>query len=209
MPHSTRYEALVLRAMNVGEADRLCILFTREGGRKAARARGVRKPNSRLGGTLLPFRHVTVELSESENHSSITGAVDRGDVPDSAGSFDTFVRLQQGVEFLLALTEDDEPLPRVFDLLLQFIRLNGDGPQALLPFHLRLLHLLGHMPESEEDLRYALLSDEESRAYIQACARIEDLTMLIDLCPNNTELPRFFRMLSSDQLVRPLKSMGM
>lgn len=209
MPKTSRYQALILRAMNVGEADRLCILFTREGGRKAARARGVRKPGSRLGGTLLPFRHVTVELSESEHHSTITGAVDRADVPDSAGAFDVFVRLQQGIEFLLALTEDDEPLPRVFDLLLQFVRLNGEpGVQALLPFQLRLLHLLGHMPESQEDQRYASLQ-EDSRAYIQACARIDDLKTLIDLYPDNTELPRFFRLLSGEQLVRPLKSMGL
>lgn len=197
-------EAVVLRTIDVGEADRLCVLFTREEGRKAAKARSVRKTGSRLGGTLLPFRHITVELSESETHGAITGASDRADLPDIAGDFDAFLRLQQGVELLLALTEDDEPIPGAFDLLLQFIAFAED-PSVLLPFQLRLLHLLGFLPESDEDLRYRSLSPE-AQAYVQACARIKDLKQLCGLLPEGPELGRFMQIVSHEQLQRPLKS---
>lgn len=197
-------EAVVLRTIDVGEADRLCILFTREEGRKAAKARSVRKTGSRLGGTLLPFRHITVELSESDTHGAVTGATDRGDLPDAPGDFEAFLRLQQGVELLLALTEDNEPIPGAFDLLLQFIAL-AENPASLLPFQLRLLHLLGFLPESDEDSRFRGLS-EEAKAYIRACARIGDFRQLTELLPAGEELGRFMNIVSGEQLQRPLKS---
>jgi DNA repair protein RecO (recombination protein O) len=209
MPRRLMLEAVVLRAIDVGEADRLCVLFTREQGRKAARARSVRKTGSRLGGTLLPFRHISVELSESEHHSTVTGATDRGDLPDASSSYAAFVRVQQGVEMLLALTEDDEPIPGAFDLLTQFIRLSVDeSRESLLPFQIRLLHLLGFLPEDDGDLRYRMLS-EESRAFVHACARIADLKQLGELTPESQDLRRFMRIVTDEQLQRPLKSSNM
>lgn len=205
MSRTNRYEAITLRTINIGEADRLCILFTKEAGRKAARARSVRKTGSKLGGTLLPFRHITVELSESEHHTTITGAVDRNDVPEPARAFDIFVRLEQGIELLLALTEDDEPLPKTFDLVFQFLH-QVHTQSSLLPFQLRLLHLLGHLPENADDSRYRGLS-ETSQAFVRACVQISDLAHLSALNPENEELPRFVKIIAGDHLQRPLKSM--
>lgn len=197
-------EAVILRTIDVGEADRLCILFTREEGRKAAKARGVRKTGSRLGGTLLPFRHVRVDLSESDTHSAITGVVDCADLPDVLGNFEAFLRLQQGVELLLALTEDNEPIPGVFDLLLQFI-VQADNPSSLLPFQLRLLHLLGFLPEDDVDPRYRSLSTQ-AKAYVQACTRIADVAQLGELLPEGEELGRYMNIIAGEQLQRPLKA---
>ena len=198
----------MLRTIDIGEADRLCILFTREAGRKAAKATSVRKTGSRLGGTLLPFRHVTVELSEGDHHVTITGAVHRSELPDPFATFASFVRLEQGIELLLMLTEDDEPMPRVFDLLLQFIHLAGDEEhRPLVPFQIRLLHLLGFLPEDETDYRFQSLS-EAARVYVQACIRISDLRQLCDLMPDHAEIEKFAKLVMGEQLVRPLKSMA-
>ena len=196
-------DAVVLRTVDIGEADRLCVLFTREAGRMAAKAKAVRKPGSRMGGTLLPFRHVSVDISAAENRNTVTGVLDKGDGASQAESFNVFLCLQQGVEFLLALTEDDEPLPKVFDLLLQFLRLADK--QALLPFQLRLLHLLGHLPANTDDSRYASL-DAESQAFVQACIRIVDLSALAELNPSSDELVRFLRIVGDAQLHLPMKS---
>ena len=58
MAHSESVEAVVLKTYDVGEADRFCIVLTKERGRIAARARGVRKLTSKMGGSLLPLHHV-------------------------------------------------------------------------------------------------------------------------------------------------------
>ena len=64
MSRTRSVEAIILRTIDIGDADRFCILFTKEAGRKGARARGVRKTMSRLGGLLLPFRHLRIDLAE-------------------------------------------------------------------------------------------------------------------------------------------------
>lgn len=209
MPRTARAEAVILRTIDIGEADRLCILFTKDAGRFAARARSVRKPGSRLGGTLLPFRHITVELSRSESHNTITGAVDRGDLPPVSASFSAYVKLQQGIDLLLALTDDDESQPAVFDLILQFIRLSMEPDHSpLTAFKLRLLHLLGLLPDSASDARFHALSTE-GKAFVQACTKIVDLALLTELSMVEDELESFVRLVTTDQLQRPLKSENM
>lgn len=206
MARTQSYQAIVLRTIDIGEADRLCILFTKEGGRKAARARSVRKMTSRLGGTLLPYRHIHVELSESDHHATITGAVDRADVPHGTRDFSVYMRLQQGVELLLALTEDDEPLPEVFDLVLQFLQFvpvsSGDPLPA---FRLRLLYLMGFLSDEHDDARLGMLSSE-GRSFVSACTRVHDLGVLIRMSEQAGDLQKFADMMLADQLQRPLKT---
>ena len=51
-------EAVVLRSIRFGEADRILHLFTLDRGRVGAIAKGVRKTRSRFGARLEPFSHV-------------------------------------------------------------------------------------------------------------------------------------------------------
>jgi hypothetical protein len=205
MPRSHSVEAIVLRTIDVGEADRFCILFTRELGRKAARARGVRKPMSRFGGLLLPFRLLRIELSESDHSCAITSAMHIGDRVLSSPDMTAFVRWERGVELLLALTEEDEPLPGVFDLLFAFLQLSSSPDSPLLPFQLRLFALLGLLPTNDDDRRYARLS-EQGKLFLRACAEIMDLSVLTHLPVPEQELQDFLEALFQEYLSRPLKS---
>src|SRR3989338_8561949 len=99
MPHSRLYDAIVLRSIDVGEADRFLILLTRQLGRVAALAAGARRPTSKLLG-ILPGRRLQVELIERPGSFLVTSLA-----PVEAG-FDgrnvvAFSRLQQGMELLL------------------------------------------------------------------------------------------------------------
>lgn len=55
-------EALVLRTMRLGEADRIVTLIGRENGRIRAVVKGVRRTKSRFGARLEPFSHVSLVL---------------------------------------------------------------------------------------------------------------------------------------------------
>ncbi len=128
MPHSQSFEAIVLQTYDVGEADRFCILFTRERGRIAARASGARRLHSRLGGSLLPFRRVAVELKEGSGGWIVCG-VSRWSVDHAMGvacnaptnNIAVFSALEEGIELLLRLVTDEGALPDVFDVTLSFI----------------------------------------------------------------------------------------
>src|SRR5512136_3333508 len=70
----SRAEAIVLRHMDWGEADRLLWLFTRETGKIRAVAKGVRKPRSRKSGHLEPFTRVNLLLAQGRDLPIITQA---------------------------------------------------------------------------------------------------------------------------------------
>jgi len=176
-------DAIVLRTHDVGEADRLCIVFTRERVRMALRARAVRKLGSRTGALLLPGRRVILDVRDEGSFVSIAAAKLNGDVVDLSHPA-AFVAAQQGIELLLSLTEDDEPLPMAFDALYQFLHACGAGDsRALLPFRLRLLHILGMLPSHVDDRRFALLTPSDREAvlltritpdFAALCAGIEE-----------------------------------
>jgi DNA repair protein RecO (recombination protein O) len=52
-----RVDALIIRARDFGEADKILTLYTKECGKIQAIAKGVRKPTSRLRGGVQMFAH--------------------------------------------------------------------------------------------------------------------------------------------------------
>lgn len=206
MSRTLSVDTVILRTVDIGDADRFCILFTKERGRMAVRAKGVRKMTSRLGGTLLPFRHVALQLAVSDHGSVITAAVPIADITIDLSSFETFVRLQRGIELLFNLTEDNEPLPRVFDLLLQFMALApSDDCDPLSAFSVRLLSLLGLLPSDSHDPRFSALP-LDAQMFVQAATKTASL---LDLCrqphPSGV-IDHFVMLLVTDQTNRPLRA---
>jgi len=146
MSVSRTFEAIVLKSYDVGEADRFLVLLTRELGRITARAPGVRRLKSRMGGSMLPFQHLTLSCREQGNQRTVTGALARS--PRShRHPMKTFLLEMQVSELLLSLLHDEESQPEIFDLTLAFLALPDRADRHVLSFSLRLLHLLGVLPE--------------------------------------------------------------
>ena len=74
MPIPRRYttDAIVLSRFDLGEADRVLTLITPTGGKLKAIAKGVRRPTSRLGGSLEPFAELTVALARGRTFDVVT-----------------------------------------------------------------------------------------------------------------------------------------
>jgi DNA repair protein RecO (recombination protein O) len=115
---AVKSEAVVLRSMRYGEADRILHLYTPHRGRVSAIAKGVRRARSRFGGRLEPFFRLHIELHEGRGELlTVTGAqtIDgharlRGD----ARALDAAARACDAVGRLF---ETSEPHPGVFNLL--------------------------------------------------------------------------------------------
>src|SRR5918993_1606708 len=77
MPAPRRYttEAIVLSRFDLGEADRVLTLITPAGGKLKAIAKGIRKPSSRIGGSLEPFAELTVALARGRTFDVVTQVV--------------------------------------------------------------------------------------------------------------------------------------
>src|SRR5690348_18449277 len=73
-PRSYATEAVVLRSIRFGEADRVLHLYTADRGRIGAVAKGVRKTKSRFGARLEPLSHVELQLHQgSGDLQTVTG----------------------------------------------------------------------------------------------------------------------------------------
>ena len=139
-------EAIVIKTYDVGEADRFCILLTKERGKIAARARGVRKLTSRMGGSLLPMQHISIEIHNGTNGTLITAA-HRNETNTVPKDIHTFDAMQHIVELLLVLLADEEEVPEIFGLMQTYLQGSKDDlQQQTLPFSIRLLTLMGIFP---------------------------------------------------------------
>jgi DNA repair protein RecO (recombination protein O) len=74
VPTSRLYvtDAIVLTRFDYGEADRIMTLFTPTHGKLKAIAKGVRRPTSRLGGSLEPLAELRVALARGRTFDVVT-----------------------------------------------------------------------------------------------------------------------------------------
>src|SRR3954470_563052 len=76
MPAPVKTQAVVLRSIRYGEADRIVHLYTPDRGRVGAIAKGARRPRSRFGGRLEPFFRLDLMLHEGRGELLTVTAAD-------------------------------------------------------------------------------------------------------------------------------------
>ncbi len=146
-------QAIVLRSIRYGEADRILHLYTPRHGRLSAIAKGVRRSRSRFGARLEPFFHVGIVLHEGRGELFTVTGVDtiaaHGPLRDHAATLDAAARACDAVARLF---ETDDPHPEVFRLLAnELALLSSDAAHARpangLAFRLKLLLAAGIVPQ--------------------------------------------------------------
>src|SRR5918996_3090901 len=73
-PRVYKTEAIVLRTMELGEADRVLSVLTPRLGKLRVIAKGVRRPRSRIGGALQPFSDVQLVLAVGRTFDVVTSS---------------------------------------------------------------------------------------------------------------------------------------
>jgi DNA repair protein RecO (recombination protein O) len=153
MTGSLKTEALVLRSMRYGEADRILHLYTPHRGRISAIAKGVRKTRSRFGGRMEPYFRLHMVLYEGRSELlTVTSADTISGHPrlrESAPALDSAARACDAVGRLF---ETAEPHPGVFALLCNELALLDARPDQAthanqLAFRLKLLLAAGLAPQ--------------------------------------------------------------
>jgi DNA repair protein RecO (recombination protein O) len=153
MAGSVKTEAVVLRSMRFGEADRILHLYTPTRGRISAIAKGVRKTRSRFGGRLEPFFHLRLVLHEGRSDlltvTSAETVAAHARLREGGPTLDAAARACDAVNRLFG---EAEAHPPVFHLLCnELALLEGDPAQAThanqLAFRLKLLLAAGFAPQ--------------------------------------------------------------
>lgn len=150
MPGLYKDEAVVLRSIKLGEADRIVTLYTREHGKVRAVVKGVRKTKSRFGARLEPFTRVDVMLYRGRGELDTVTAADVVDGFDPIRrDFDLLAAASVLVEVIERITPDREGSTSTFDLLSGGLTAlaNRRGDSVLPAFLMKLLSLSGFYPE--------------------------------------------------------------
>lgn len=122
-----RDEAVVLRTYQLGEADRIISLFTRQHGKVRAVAKGVRRTSSKFGARLEPFSHIDVQLAEGRGSLDVVTQVETLHAGLLGIDYDRFTAAEVLVEAADRLvTEDRTPALPQYRLLLGALLALGD-----------------------------------------------------------------------------------
>src|SRR5438445_12621622 len=154
---AVKTEAVVLRSMRYGEADRILHLYTPHRGRLGAIAKGVRRARSRFGGRLEPFFRLRIELHEGRGElMTVTGAHTLDGHPRLRGDARALDAAARACDAVGRLFETSEPHPGVFNLLCRKLSLldeeagapgrSASDRAAALAFRLKLLIAAGLAP---------------------------------------------------------------
>jgi DNA repair protein RecO (recombination protein O) len=154
-----RVEAIVIRRRDLGEADRLLTLYTREQGKMQAVAKGARKPTSRKAGHLELFTRVRLLVARARSIDIVTQAETIESYRLLRDSLKRSTLAHYFAELLDRFTGEGEADPAMFDLLSTALgwlsppdahtaQVQQDEPYlATRYYELRLLELSGFKPE--------------------------------------------------------------
>ena len=153
-----RNKALILRRINLGEADRILTFFTEEQGKIRAVAKGARRAKSKFGGTLEPLTCIHLVYFGKENADLYR--VNSADILRSFDGIRTDLDKWKYSLFLVELIDkllkERETLPPIYRLaltLLGEIETDGKTEEHLILFQAKLLSAVGYRPNLTECIK--------------------------------------------------------
>jgi DNA repair protein RecO (recombination protein O) len=148
-PRSYQTEAIIIKKVKLGEADRILTFYTPYLGKIQGVARGVRRPRSKMAGHLELLTYSTVSFARGRNLDTVIGSQ----------TIDSFFPLKSDleltpcafyvIELVNQFTADDIENYPLFKLLLETMRYlchNNNTEVVLRFFELHLLNLVGYRP---------------------------------------------------------------
>ena len=155
MAGSFKTEAIVLRSIRYGEADRILHLYSVARGRLGAIAKGARKPRSRFGGRLEPFFRLDLVLHQGRGElATVTAASTVDGFAHLRSSGPAIGAAARACDAVLRLLDAADPNPAAYSLLCRYLALLDDPRSSAaerlhtaLAFRLKLALAAGFAPE--------------------------------------------------------------
>ncbi len=140
----------MLRKLDYGEADRIFTLLTRSHGKVGAIAKGVRRPESKLGPSLELYGHVDLLLAKGRGDLDVIAQVQRLPGLRIPGDVEVMSHAALIVELAERVCEDRHPVDGVYELTvmaLDELARETDPRRASAYFMMAALDLLGYAPQ--------------------------------------------------------------
>ncbi|MCL6634696.1 MAG: DNA repair protein RecO [Peptococcaceae bacterium] len=144
-------EAIVLRARDCGNGDKLLVLYSREHGKIKVMAHGAARPSSRKRGAVQPFTRTKFLIRRGRELDSVSQCEGVEMFSFLRGDLEKISYASYLAELVDALTPEEEPNEPLFLLLLETLRLMGEGDAEMLAraFEIRAAGFMGYRPVLE------------------------------------------------------------
>jgi len=149
-PRNYQTEAIIIKKVKLGEADRILTLYTPHLGKIQAVARGVRRSRSKLAGHLELLTHSQVSLARGRNLDVIIGSQTINSFLPLKTNLELTACALYAVELVDQFTADNIENYPLFQLLLvtmEQLCQAGNNETVLRYFELQLLNQVGYRPQ--------------------------------------------------------------
>jgi len=176
-------DAIVLRAYNLAEADRIIVFLTRSAGLVRAVAKGARRMKSRFGAALEPFTVIKLTYHEKENRDLVT--ISNVDIVKSNFDLSAQLETSEVLAYMAELIgefapphEADEKMFRMLNACVEALSQNTANARSVMRyFEVWLLRLAGLFPDLRACSECGVALDEceeivvdvELRSHCRAC----------------------------------------
>jgi DNA repair protein RecO (recombination protein O) len=196
-PRVYKSEAIILRTMDLGEADRVLTVLTPRLGKLRVIAKGVRRPRSRIGGALQPFSDVQLVLAVGRTFDVVTSSALedphlglRNDLHSTAAAWYL-------VELADRFCEGAADSHDAFRLLAQGLSALDAGPEVAREvvarwYELALLDAMGFRPELGRCIECGATIEPDGNAYAPVAGGV--------VCPQCASAAHTARPVSGDAL---------
>lgn len=178
-------QAFVLRTYKLAEADKICVLLTRQSGKLRGVAYGARKLRSRFGSSLEPFTEISLTYFEKDGRDlvSISSAeIVRSHYDQAAASIVAGAGMSYISDLCCEFLPDHEPSDTIYRLVTASLDAFGGSsdPNALVRyFEVWLLKLAGFYPDLRRCTRCGLETAGSDDVFVSPdgaplCARCAD-----------------------------------
>lgn len=140
----------------MGETDRICTIYTLEGGKIRSLAKGVRKPHAKLAASLENITLADITIVRTRGLGKITGSIIENSFPALKSNCDALLEAFSGLNLFDKLVDFESPDQKVFNLLKSYLETceacaqSRDGEKYVLlrlGFTVKLLFELGYAIE--------------------------------------------------------------
>jgi len=149
-PRTYQTEAIIIKKIKLGEADRILSLYTPHLGKIRAVAKGVRRPRSKMAGHLELLTHSLVSLARGRNLDTVIGSQTINSFLPLKSDLQLTSQALYAVELVDLFTADNDENYPLFQLLLETMHrlCQGNNNELTLRyFELHLLNLVGYRPQ--------------------------------------------------------------
>ncbi|NLJ59509.1 MAG: DNA repair protein RecO [Firmicutes bacterium] len=145
-------EGIVLKTQNIGEADRVCTIYSPGKGKQRAVARGARRPRSRFVSSTQMFAHGDFQIFTGRSLDSISQVELKESFPRLHDDLVKLAYASYIAELTDEMTEEGDGDQAVFDMLLVYMRVLSEtlDPQLITcAFEIKFATMLGYRPRLE------------------------------------------------------------